>query len=328
MLRLTDTGYADYPVVDPEKNRLYFVGLTSAGFDLFSKELTLTEFTLPEDKRSPRPHLRHIEAKDVGYSENLKTLFPKIRIPFPTGILLAGSDAVGENLYGIIPYLKEDRELGLEGLIFSSFFKPSCFLLRFKKDDLFRLTWGYPLVERLAPGLSRVDLSLEAGVQDGLKDEYLTPGVTFGFRFPRWSANLLSRYYIGKKDEGLRGSATFRRYISNSHLELLGDYDYRGRTRLRTFPQIGVDNALSLEYSFPLLKLRKGLWNPSIFFEDLSCVFFAEGSFQGSLFGGGVELRQEGSLGAVYRPLKFITCLGLGLNKDGEGIVYVGWALK
>jgi hypothetical protein len=82
------------------------------------------------------------------------------------------------------------------------------------------------------------------------------------------------------------GCSSFRRYISGSHLELLADYDYQKGISPRT-SNISVNNLLTLEYSLPLLKIRKGLWNPNIYFEDLYCTFFTEGSYKNSLFGGG-----------------------------------------
>ena len=330
--RLTEEGFADYPIVDVKGNKLYFVGLTSDGFDIFYKELNSKEFVIPEYEKFPTPKFSSLKAKEAGYTENLKTLFPKVHIPFPVGAILMGGDAVGENQYILIPYLyadsnqkSEDVKLGLVAGIYSDFFKPSTFYLGFANDEQVSLGWEYPLLMRLAPGLSNLDLSLEVGLQDEFKEKYIAPGIGIGFGFPRWNANLLTQYYAGSEDKGLRVSSFLRRYISKSHIELLADYDYDMGIMPRT-SGTSVDNLLNLEYSFPLFKIRRGLWNPNIYLEDLSCAFFAEEAFHDSVFGGGVELRQEISL--FLGNIKFPIHLGYGMNKNGEGVVYGGFGMN
>jgi Tol biopolymer transport system component len=55
LYKLTNDGYANYPVVDITTNTLYFVGLTSVGFDIFYKELNPERFILPKYKKSTMP---------------------------------------------------------------------------------------------------------------------------------------------------------------------------------------------------------------------------------------------------------------------------------
>ncbi|MDI6703452.1 MAG: hypothetical protein QME40_02100, partial [bacterium] len=331
LFRLTENGYADYPIVDSKGNRLYFVGLTSEGFDIFCKGLDLKGVAIPEYEKSKIPTFFTLKAQEVGYAENLKTLLPKVHIPFPVGIFLMGGDAVGENQYILMPYLDvnstkdQDVRLGLVAIMSSNFFKPSIFYLGFANDESLNIGWKYPLLMRLAPGLSNLTVSLEAGRQDKFKEKYITPGIGIGLRFPRWDANLLTRYYVGSETAGLRISSSLRRYISNSHLKLLADYDYQKKITPRT-SNISVDNLLTLEYSLPLFKIRRGSWNPNIYFEDLSCLFFAEGSFEDSHYGVGVELKQEVSL--FLGNIKFPIHLGCGINKDGKGTVYWGLGRK
>jgi len=330
LFRLTEEGFADYPVVSLKENRLYFVSLSSDGFNIFCKELNPKEFALPEYKTSQKPSFHPLRAKELGYTENLKTLFPKVHIPFPIGAILIGGDCVGENQYILVPYLytdsdKDDMKIGLLAGIGSSFFKPSFFYLGFVNDELLNIGWKYPLLVRLSPGLSNLNLSLEVGCQDKFKEKYIAPGIGAGLRFPLWDASFLTKYYAGEGDKGLRTSSSIRRYISNSHLELLADYDYQKGIKPRTLDK-DVDNLLVLEYSIPLLKIRKGLWNPNIYLEDLSCSLFAEGSCKNSLFGGGVELRQEVSM--FLGNIKFPIYLGYGINKNGKGVVYGGLGIN
>jgi hypothetical protein len=252
-----------------------------------------------------------------------------------------GGDAVGENYYILMPYLyvssnqnqkpvsdeDQDVKLGLAAFVISTFFKPSIFYLGLVTYDALCVGWRYPLILRLAPGLSNLAVSLEGGLREKLKEKYIAPGIDVGIRFPRLNANLLARYYAESENSGLKVSASIKRYISNSHLALFADYDYRKEIRLRT-SDIGVDNLLTLEYSFPLFKIRRGLWNPNIYFEDLCLLFFGESSFgeEEVSFGGGVELRQEVSLG--LGNVKFPIHLGFGINKDGERVVYGGLGMS
>jgi hypothetical protein len=332
LFRLTEYGYADYPIVDPNTDKLYFVGLTSKGFDIFKKELQLNEFVLPEYKKSTRPIFTPSEIQEVGYIENLKTLFPKVRLPFPIGAILIGGDAVGENYYILIPYLfantkegeTEKLKVGLGASVVSEFFKPSIFYCSFITGELVEVRWGYPLLWRLTPGLSFSYLSLETGIYDKFKEEYVTPEISVGFRFPYWNANLAANYYISRKQSGFQARSSIRKYISRSHLIILANYDHQKKLKARSFPEINLNNLLTFEYSLPLLKIRKGLWNPNIYFEDISCALFSESAFKRKdiLLGGGVELRQEVSI--FLGRVKFSLRLGFGINKEGESVVYSG----
>ncbi|MDI6794380.1 MAG: hypothetical protein QME81_16200 [bacterium] len=78
----------------------------------------------------------------------------------------------------------------------------------------------------------------------------------------------------------------------------------------------------TLEYSRPLLKIRKGLWNPNLFFEDLCLALFTDAAFseEETQLSGGIELQQE--TGAFF-GLKFAPALGLAYNKEGETTVYL-----
>lgn len=321
---LTKDGYVKYPVVDQNKGRLYFVGLTSNGFDIFYKGLEPLEFTLPECKSHDRSTPFPIKTEDAGYIENLKTLSPKVHIPFHIGIFLAGRDAVGENKYILLPYLYGDGRIGGMGSIYSSFFKPSILHLGFVSEESLSIGWRYPLWRSLAPGLSYLDLSLVGGIQDGFKEEYIRPGVGMGIRSPRFELGLFTGYHAGSEKGRIDLNLSTRRYISDSHLALSLNYDPEEGIRPRSRPGISLSNLLSLEYSFPYRKIRDGFWNPNIYLEDLFLLFFIELSFREkkTFFGLGLEFRQELSLflGSVKLPLH----LGYGINREGEGGVFAG----
>jgi hypothetical protein len=251
-----------------------------------------------------------------------------MRLPFPIGAVLIGGDAVGENYYILIPYLfantkegeTEELKVGLGVGIVSEFFKPSIFYCSFITGELVRIGWKYPLLWRLAPGLSFSYLSLETGIYDKFKEENITPGISVGFRFPYWNANLAANYYISRKQNGFQARSSIRKYISRSHLTILANYDHQKKLKARSFPEIKLNNLLTLEYSFPLLKIRKGFWNPNIYFEDASCALFSESAFKRKdiLLGGGIELRQEVSI--FLGRVKFSLRLGFGINKEGKSV--------
>lgn len=120
------------------------------------------------------------------------------------------------------------------------------------------------------------------------------------------------------------------RYIKDSQLSLglIGVYDLDNpdpeELQIRGYDELKSNKwlAVSLEYSRPLLKIRKGIWNPNLFFEDLCLSLFTDAAFseEETHFSGGVELQQE--TGAFFW-VKFAPTLGLAYNKEGETTVYL-----
>lgn len=112
--RLTDGGYATDPVFDQEEGELYFLGLNTGGYDLYCRQAVFNEYRLPlvEPERWPELSLHGVEITEGGYGENLKTLVPKIMLPFcheeqgrpRAALVFLGGDAIGHiPQYVLIP---------------------------------------------------------------------------------------------------------------------------------------------------------------------------------------------------------------------------------
>jgi hypothetical protein len=80
---------------------------------------------------------------------------------------------------------------------------------------------------------------------------------------------------------------------------------------------------LRTEYSHSLLRFRKGLWNPNIYFEDIfGSIFFDYGvTCNGeSYYSAGCELKLEAKIGFGY--LQFVPKLGFAITKDRQAKVF------
>jgi hypothetical protein len=334
LYKLTNDGYANYPVVDITTNTLYFVGLTSVGFDIFYKELNPERFILPKYKKSTMPVFHTIRLQEAGYIDNLKTLIPKIHIPFPIGIILIGSDAIGENYYIFIPFLynskaqkmyylnttQDNIEVKIVGFIISEFFKPHTFYIGFITDELISVGWKYPVYVRLTPGLSNVTISTNWNYHDKEKHN-LYNILHIGFQYPRWNTEISAAifsdlYHSTLTNQMLWLNSYIERYIFNSCITLLTGISYEKDKR-------AYNSFLRFAYSFPLFKIRKGLWNPNIYLEDLCCLLYYERADEEEVTSNiGIELQQEISL--FMGNIKLPFCIGYKINnKTKDKTTYI-----
>jgi len=345
LYRLTRNGYANSPVMDKKENILYFAGLSSDGFDLFKKRIdSLSEFTPIVYKESPKPDLSFkTEVKEGGYLDNLKTLSPKIHTlySFP-GAYFAGGDAVGENSYALdLSYDSDKKKTKGKIYLGSTFFAPSTLGFEYVFEDSIGLTWSYPLVQRLAPGLAQLSVSLGGKAYGGADypRKQLTPGLSCYFNYPGFVAGvgvdcLLEQKNLGGDLDrtGWETTAMISKYIHNSQLDILGrgiydpDNPDPEKITIRGYKEsleANIGGALTIEHSLPLFKIRKGLWNPNIFFNDMGLVGFTDAAFsknrttQASI---GVELQQEISLS--YLEKLGLVNLGFAVNKDKQSTTY------
>lgn len=343
LFRYTKNGYANFPVIDNEKKTLYFIGLTSDGFDLFSKDIDTPEgFKLPEYPQSHRPDLSiKTGIKEGNYLDNLKSLSPKIHIPYPIGVLLVGRDAVGENFYlANINYNKAKKKTEGSLYLSSKFFKPSIIDLDYEPEHV-SLQWSYPLLVKFSPGLSSIYISLpwKKEKNSQRKDYSLKPTIYLTLNYPGLSSWVGISYLWGKAStmdktySGIGAEMGINKYIDNSEFDITAAGRYNPKAEdVEEIAVRGYKNAyktkaggkISLEYSMPLCKVRKGLWNPNIYLEDLSCLFFGESAFskdKEAIASIGVELQQEISTDLGWS--KSLGCLGYAINKDKETTIYL-----
>ena len=307
--KLTGGGFSAYPVRAGEW--LYFVGLNSWGFDLYRRKYEPREFSLPTDQ----PFVRPPSAFDPGqvgkggYGDNLARLLPAIRTPFidvvatdkvttreQYGISLQGMDTVGDfPSYGVIVgYDNLDRRVIGSGNLSSLFFSP--LMLEAAGGGLdgreLGFSFEYPLVKALSPGLTGVSVGASFDDFDDFSRRQVAPFESISLAFPEtrlavsaifpqerqeWggSASGSSVYLLTRMVQHLPGSqiSLFSMAFRNS-----GDVG----TTISPIRGYGSDifatsgAVIKADLTRPVLKVGKGIWNPTLYFEDLTGGLFVD----------------------------------------------------
>lgn len=350
---LTQNGFATFPAYDEKEGMLYFVGLNSYGNDLYRKQAEPKEFQLPADPATKPPvfTLKESEVRRGGYFDNLKTLTPKIRIPLfsfdrdnaVAGIWFMGGDAIGhfpeytgQFLYN---FKKNKPEFSIN--LFNNFFAPLLSSIKYStiKEKSLKFDLRYPFISRLSPGLSEFFLGSSLNFFKDFSRLEIEPFLSIAFQYPRTYGSLQFRLPVEQKGigssinrTGLYADMELVRYLPNSEisLKIQGIYDIDNPDTV--FSEIrGYEQPLeaksraifTLEYSRPILRIRKGLWNPNIFFEDLCVKLFvdgAAGSEGKSQLSTGFELHLETK---ILSLLSLDIGIGLAVNRERETVPIV-----
>ncbi len=353
--RLTEDGFAGSPTYDKAHGTIYFIGLNTDGQDVYAKSAEFMEFDLPDFEPSAPPQLElaKSEVKEGGYGDNLATLTPKIRFPIASydenpsaGLLLVGGDAVGDFLYtGILGYDFEDKQPKFFLNLINNFFAPLSSNISFGNTEgtflanewSFNLDVSYPLNRSLVTGMSELRLGTTLDLSENFTRKVLTPYIYLGYQFlaTRGWINIstpLERKSVGSSMDrtGLYAELRLRHFLPPEKEVFINLKDiYDPDSPNPVFPKIrGYREALdtrfgatlSFDYSSPLLRIRDGLWNPSIYFEDLCGNFFIDGafSFQGQWqLSTGIEFHIETRILNAMSSLPIDLGIRLVFNKDG-----------
>jgi hypothetical protein len=307
LYRLTENGLAIYPAYDHSSNELYYVGINANGYDIYCQSANFKEFQLPESPPTVAPvfNLTEVEISRVGYGENLKTLAPRFWAPLinsddeKVGVYFEGGDAVMDfpRYTGEIGFNYDKEEyfgaLDLE----VNYFAPFHTELSFEKDDetTAKLTFDYPL-------FSVIEIGASFGIDPDYDGYEITPFIELGSLKVSAPESKLKNgeqrdafYAQIKLSDHLLGGKwrIFAKYIDDpqnpdSVFDEIRGYDEELKS--------GKGRVFSFEYSHPLWKIRKGLWNPNIFFEDLTFTLFIDQAIPESGFkqeSWGLELHLE-----------------------------------
>ena len=308
--RLTGGGFAAYAA--RAGDWLYFVGLNSAGFDLYRKKYEPVAFNLPADLPAERMPSA-FDAKSVkygGYGDNLATLLPEIQSPFYGavydsknamtrelyGITLAGLDTVGD-FPGYQASFGYDRMVH-RGIFFgditSQFYEPWMFMLAGGNLDGKELSASaeYPLWVSLSPGLAGLSAGVSVDYFDDFSRRQVTPFEQMTFSFPQ--TRLGMSLILPQERRGWGGEANgssvyllsqLVQYLPGSQFSLLTmAFQNSGDVATSLAPVRGYGSKLetasgaviSADYTRPVLKIGKGLWNPTLYFEDLIAGVFVD----------------------------------------------------
>lgn len=344
--RLTSNGFAHS--VTKYGDTLYYIGLNSAGYDIYKKEYHCEIYELPNWTSSEKPHF-HLDNKNLkhgGYSDVLKTLFPVARVPFVfpgngdfttwyLGGLILGGDATAENIYaGYYAYNTLEKRPIANLFWESTFLTPLYFDILYDYNNAVYYGFNYPILRKFSPGLTDITLFTNARSFNNFTRKEFTPGLTFRLLFPytTFLAQMslpFERHAWGSAIDRNAQVLAFgvNQFLKGGELRLraLGFSDLHNpdtsTIRIRGYNAITTPRGIVLrtEYSHLLLNLRKGLWNPNIYSEDIfGSIFFDYGiTDNGELYySTGCELKFEVKLGFGY--LQFIPKVGFAITKDRE----------
>ena len=352
LYRLTEKGYAEHGVVVADT--LYFKGMSRQGFDVYKTEFRPKPFRSIETERSEKPDLENMELEitEGGYFDVMKTLVPSVRVPFalPTrrdlsawtyGLLFLGGDATDENIYGGIVYRDPDEEeMSFNMLWQSRLITPLDISFFYDYRNSFEYAITFPAFLSLEYGFSNLNLFLDGRIFDGLTRVEYTPGCAVRFEYPYTTLTVSCSFPYERQAWGSdihrsaqRMALSIRQYLHGGECRFLGQaYVDRHNPEMPDFRVRGYDAIesrraviLSTEYVHRLCRLRRGLWNPNIYIEDVYWLVFAdyartdEGYTHYSVGG---ELRLEVKTGFGF--LRLVPRLGVAFTESKEVRVFFG----
>ncbi|UCG92215.1 MAG: hypothetical protein JSV97_00465, partial [candidate division WOR-3 bacterium] len=344
MYSLTQHGYADFGTII--NDTLYFIGLSKDGFDIYETIAGPEEYHMRHSEPMPRPNLstHTIQTQDGGYGEVLKTLFPVVRLPlvFPTdstfekwayGLLFAGGDATNENMYaGYFAYDRQEDKPLFNLYWQSAFIPPVSASFFYDYDNSIDYAVSYPVFVRSHPGLSQLYLSLGGRSFEQFSRKEFIPGIGLRFNYPYTTIQASFSFPFERHAWGStisRNSQEFnvgmKQILWDGELRLfVSGYSDRYNpdtpsVSIRGYDEVEAPRALvwRAEYSHHLVNLRKGLWNPNIYFEDLYATVFYDFSFvdPGDLYYSfGCEIKIETKIGFGF--LNLLPTFGIVYTKD------------
>ena len=340
----TKTGFVNsFVVID---SMIFCSSLNSEGFDIYKIVARAEVYGLKEWKANLEPNFesQNFVIKNGNYLDIAKTILPSARLPlflpmdstfkkWLYSAIFAGSDATNEHFYIMIigydqlnniPYFQTDFQ--------SLFFNPLNMRLFYYYNDLLYLTFNYPLFYSLGQKIKRISSSLDFKSFDEYRRKEIKPEIsitggnpytTFSLRF---SIPFERRTFRSSIDRTcFSGSAGLYHMLFNGELliKLTGFSDTQNPDTplisIRGYENIHSQNGIifNTEYSHRLLNIRKGLWNPNIYFEDLFGTIFIDYAIDGEqkkYYSIGLELGIETK--GCFGFIKIFPKTGIAINKN------------
>lgn len=300
--RVTQNGWVGKASYDEEANQLYFSQLSSYGMDLYQKTAEFEACTLPDAPATVRPQftLQDDAITRGKYRDNLKTLAPKFWFPYldsaadEYGVTISGGDAIMDfpNYTATVLYNTRKEEFYGNLVLPVNFFAPVRASVGWEKDEdeeITQIALAYPVIKRLSPGLANLDLGTLINYEDDYDGPEMAPFVNIGFQYPRTRFNLeascpQATLKNGRERSGVYAQAELKQYVPGSQIRLAASYiddpdnpDHDLFDALRGYDKglpVKQGQIFTAEFSRPLVKIRRGLWNPNVYFEDLSATLF------------------------------------------------------
>ncbi|MEO0184799.1 MAG: hypothetical protein ABIL20_03270 [candidate division WOR-3 bacterium] len=349
----TNNAFVNSFVIDD--TMLFFSGLNSDGFDIYHKPSMPELYTIKEYQPITKPDFTtmKIETKNGNYFDIAKTLFPAARLPviFPMdstfkkwlyGAVISGADATDENFYiTIIGYDQLNEKPYLKSVLQSSFFSPLQMQVFYDYNDLINVLSSYPLYYSLQNIISQFSVSIDFRSFDEFTRKEVTPGFLCTIQKPyssfflNFAVPLERKFYKSSVDRTcIAGSAGLSHILLNGEFRVksLGFLDPENPdTRsisIRGYEPINSHKGIVFraEYSHRLLKIRKGLWNPNIYFEDVFGTLFFDYAFdenKKNYLSLGLEIGTETKV--CFGFVQIFPRAGVAINRNKEISFFAGF---
>ncbi len=160
----------------------------------------------------------------------------------------------------------------------------------------------------------------------------IIPGVLVGFRFPTTQSTLKGEFpvEVNSNRTAQYFQLNIENYVKGGEIKLLvngyNDQDSISVT-IRGYPYsyAKTGTSFTIEYSHPMLKIRKGMWNPNMFFEDICGTIFADVLFlKGCEYKASLGLELKIETGIMLGFIKIAPKIGIAITKIGEMKFYTG----
>ncbi|MCE5299825.1 MAG: hypothetical protein LLG37_02995 [Spirochaetia bacterium] len=307
---MTSGGYAQEPAFDAQGNILYYTGLNSSGWDIYAKPAEFTTFVARHyaEKVKPAQNFDRNRVEKGSYLDNLLTLYPKIRIPYldasgdnnvlAYGLQLIGTDAFEDILYSaVLKYDSVEEKYGAD-------LQASISMFEFMRGGVqynsipgdFYIIAGTSLYDSQLGGLYGSQLILKWYFENGFSNRTAIAELNATFK---WTTGRLyadgAYYYAGPQTGSLDNSnactalVQLTQYLPSSvfNLELQNIYvsdpssSLKDNETIRGYDVLPGNMAPTVKasYQVPVLKVRNGLWNPSLFIHDIVGEVFCEAGF-------------------------------------------------
>ncbi len=339
-------GFAHWPIAVDQQ--VYYAGLSCRGFDLCRTGYRSEPCSFPVEEpvyERPGPIL----ARPGNIWDLAASLEPAIRVPliYPvnknltswrSGFFVFGADAVLENIYtALLAYDNLNRSVHYQLEWRSNVLMPlsiSCMT----SPDLIQMSFIYPLHVQLRPGINHLSLLVDFRSFENSDRKEFAPGMAMRFNISRHLFYIETRlpyerpaWYstIHRSAQqlvaGMRLRARTRAFSILSYFYSDPDnpdtpsIPIRGYDELRSDRGFLVRNALDQK----ILSIRRGLWNPNIYVEDLFVGVFLDAAADHSrefFWSVGLELKAEMKAGFGY--LRFMPIIGGSLNRDHDVKIY------
>lgn len=347
---LVSNGYSSTPAYDAGNGNMYFVGLNTDGYDIYSEKADFKEIKLPQENNDYilPPLLDSSKYTHGSYMDNLASVFPRVRVPLfyldsynnpCAGLEIMGEDVMGDLSYdaaAVYDFGLHRTNWSLETL--SLLFSPAEFEINTgsANNGEFAPLLAVPFYNSMLPGLSLIYGELEYDIYDisanhGTRARII-PAAGASFTWPLTLFNLSAGKILepggGNFDaRGIMLNAGFTQYCGEIRFNINSGYvydpDFDGNILqgIRGYANALPGNSgttLSLDLTGPLIKVRNGLWNPvNVYIEDICGGLFTDSQFSGgkTQLSYGIEISAETKfLFALSGPV----ILRFSYNKEDE----------